>query len=103
MIKEDEDNILIELVDIIKRGYRNLSLLGIQKKISNTRTVLLIEEHLPKDIRREWFTRVNKDESSGDIYEKCPHFIHLLREQNRIILTDVAISVSEATNQAFSY
>ena len=84
-INAGEDKKFIDLVDIIERGYRDLSLLGIEKEISNTGTVSLVEERIPKDIRREWSRRVNKEDSDVNLYDKFPYFIRFLREQKRII------------------
>ena len=52
-IREGDNKGIISLVDIIERGYRDLELLGLEKEIPNTGTVSLIEEKLPRDIRRE--------------------------------------------------
>ena len=84
-VRDGDDKRFIELVDIIERGYRDLSRVGIQQEISNTSTVSLIEEKLPKDIRREWSRMVNRTDSTVDERNKFPCLLGYLLEQKRII------------------
>ena len=84
-IKEGDNKAFIVLVETIERGYRDLVLLGIEMEISNTGTVSIVEEKLPKDIRREWPNEVNKEGSKVDLRNKFPSLMHFLLEQRKII------------------
>ena len=59
-IRERDDKVFIYLVDVVEKGCRDLLRVGIEREISNTSTVSIIEEKLPKDIRREWSREVNR-------------------------------------------
>ena len=61
--REGDDKRFIDLIDIVEKGYRDLLRVGIEREISNTSTVSIIEEKLPKDIRREWSREVNRTDS----------------------------------------
>ena len=52
-IREGDGKRFIDLVDIVEKGYRDLLRVGIEQEISNTSTVSIIEEKLPRDIRRK--------------------------------------------------
>ena len=84
-IKEGDNKAFMVLVETIERGYRDLVLLGIEKEISNTGTVSIIEERLPRDIRREWSKEVKKEGSKVDLRDKFPSLMHFLLEQKKFI------------------
>ena len=101
-IREGDNKGIISLVDIIERGYRDLELLGLEKEISNTGTVSLIEEKLPRDIRREWSKEVNKRGSSVDIRNKFPALLQFLQDQRKIIeyeYSELRYSTNEINKQ----
>ena len=52
-IKEGEDKRFVEFVEVIESGYRDLLRLGLEKEITTTSFVSIIEKRLPADIRRE--------------------------------------------------
>ena len=49
------------------------------------RTVSIIEEKLPCDIKREWARRVNEVNSKVEDSNKFPFFLEFLLEQRRIL------------------
>ena len=63
-------------------GYRDLLRLGIKQ---DTSTVSIIEEKLPKVIRRELSREVNRTNSKVDEFNKFPCLLNFLLEQKRII------------------
>ena len=63
-IEEREDKRFIEFVEIIESGYRDLLRLGLEKEITTTSFVSIIEKRLPAEIRREWARLVSSDSSS---------------------------------------
>eukprot|EP00794_Sanderia_malayensis_P021205 gene21205-23287_t len=85
VVKEGDDRRFIELVETVEKGYRDLLRVGIEREISNTSTVSIIEEKLPRDIRREWSREVNKANSKVEESNKFPYLLEFLLEQKQII------------------
>lgn len=50
-------------VEIVQRSYCDLSYMKVEHKLSNTTVISLLEEKLPKNIRREWSKGVTELES----------------------------------------
>ena len=84
-VREGDIKGFINLVETTERGYRDLALLGLEKEISNTGSVSMIEERLPRDIRREWSKKVMQDGSTVDVSDKFPALMKFLLEQRKII------------------
>ena len=80
-IREEDDKSFIDLVDIVEKGYHDLLRVGIELEISNTSTISIIEEKLPKDIRREWSREVNRTDSKVEESNKFPYLLNFLLEQ----------------------
>ena len=80
-IREGDDKRFIDLVDVVEKGYRDLLRLGIEQEMSNTSTVSIIEEKLPKDIRREWSREVNRTNSKVEESNQFPYILNFLLEQ----------------------
>ena len=102
-IKEGEDKRFVEFVEIIESGYRDLLRLGLEKEITTTSFVSIIEKRLPADIRREWARLVSSDSSSVDKKNKFPGLLKFLLNQKRAIeydLSDLRASGSQAGQQS---
>jgi hypothetical protein len=56
-----------------------------EAEISNSGTVSLIEERLPRDIKREWSREVNRSTSKVEQKNKFPYLLQFLQEQRKII------------------
>ena len=52
-IKEGENKKLITFINIVEDGYRDLQKLGLEKEITTTSSVSVIEKKLPADMRKE--------------------------------------------------
>ena len=89
-IKEGEDKRFVEFVEIIESGYRDLLRLGLEKEITTTSSVSIIEKRLPADIRREWARLVSSDSSSVDKKNKFPGLLKFLLNQKRAIEYDLS-------------
>ena len=89
-VKDGDDRGLLNLVDVVERGYSNLSRINIEKQMSNSITLSIIEEKLPGNIRREWSKEVNKEGSKVDKFDKFPSFMKFLLEQKRIVEYEMA-------------
>ena len=44
----------LHMIKVIERAHRDLKSLGLEKKISNSTIVSMIEEKLPQEIEKEW-------------------------------------------------
>ena len=102
-IKEGEDKRFVEFVEVIESGYRDLLRLGLEKEITTTSSVSIIEKRLPADIRREWARLVSSDSSSVDKKNKFPGLLKFLLNQKRAIeydLSDLRASGSQAGQQS---
>ena len=99
-VKEGNSKEFIRVVNIIEKGYLDLKRLKLEKEMSNTVTVSLLESRLPVDIKREWSKEINRRDSSVDPYNKFPAFMEFLKEQ-RIILEyeNAHLRISESQHQ----
>ena len=75
---------------MVEAGYRDLERAGIKREISNIATISLIEERLPKDIKREWARRVKGKDSIIDDRNKFENFLEFLLEEKRVIAYESA-------------
>ena len=87
-ILQGDDKRIVEFIDVIERGYRDLTRMNLEKEMSNSTIVSMIEEKLPTDIRRRWCRVVNKTENNIDDSDKFPHLLTFLLEQKRWIEYD---------------
>ena len=69
----------------MKRRYRDLFCMKLDKEMSHNAVVSMIEEKLPKDIGLEWVKEVAKTGSSVKDDNKFPFLLKFLLEQRRII------------------
>ena len=90
VVKEGDDKKFVQLVDMVEAGYRDLERAGIKREISNNATISLIEERLPKDIKREWARRVKGKDSIIDDSNKFENFLEFLLEEKRVIAYEPA-------------
>ncbi|CAB4021210.1 Hypothetical predicted protein, partial [Paramuricea clavata] len=62
-LQEGDDQSFLELINTVEKGYQDLARINMESEISNSGTVSLIEERLPRDIKREWSGEVNRSTS----------------------------------------
>ena len=89
-IKEGENKKFIELVDAVEDGYNDLKKLGLEREITTTSSVSIIERKLPPEIRKEWAKLVSADNSTVDKTNKFPSLLSFLLSQKRAIEYDIA-------------
>ena len=102
-VKEEDDQAFIELVNIVERGYYDLARIKMESEVSNNATVSLVEERLPRTIRREWSKEVNKSGSVVKSVDKFPYLLNFLQEQRKIIeyeLSDLRSGESDRKGHA---
>ena len=84
-IRDGEKNRLIELINVVEDGYRDLKRLGLEKEITTTSSVSVIEKKLPTDVKKEWAKFVSSDHSIVDKTDKFPSLLKFLLNQKRAI------------------
>ncbi|XP_068692645.1 uncharacterized protein [Montipora foliosa] len=84
-IREGENKKFVEFINVIDDGYRDLRRLGLEKEITTTSSVSIIERKLPNDIKREWAKLVSSEHSTIDKRDKFPSLLRFLLEQKQAI------------------
>jgi len=84
-IREGESKKFVELINVIDDGYRDLKRLGLEKEITTTSSVSIIERKLPNDAKREWAKLVSSEHSPVDKRDKFPSLLRFLLEQKQAI------------------
>ncbi|XP_068758047.1 uncharacterized protein [Montipora capricornis] len=87
-VKEGENKRFIELVDAVEDGYKDLKRLGLEREITTTSSVSIIERKLPANIKREWAKLVSADNSVVNKTDKFPSLLNFLLSQKRAIEYD---------------
>ena len=85
IVKEGDYKRFMQLVDVVEAGYRDLERAGIKSEISNTTTVSLIEEKLPRNVKREWARRINCKDSKVDSINKFESLLEFLLEEKLVV------------------
>ena len=85
VLSDGDDKKFLDLVNVIEKGYRDLKRANMEHELSNTTIVSLIEEKLPKLIKRKWYMAVSKKDSKVNERNKFPDLLEFLLEQKRCI------------------
>lgn len=84
-IGDGENNRVIELINVVEDGYRDLKRLGQEKKITTTISVSVIEKKLPTDVKKEWAKFVSSDHSTANKTNKFPSLLKFLLTKKQAI------------------
>ena len=75
----------LEMINTIQRAHRDLRSMGLEKEISNSTIISIIEERLPEAVEREWIKIVTDKLEPEIVRDKFPALLdHLLRVRERI-------------------
>lgn len=85
VITEGQSKKLLDFINIIENGYRDLQRLGLEKEITTTSSVSMIEKKLPADLKREWARLVSCADSNIDKTDKFPSLLRFLLDQKSAI------------------
>ena len=88
----------LEMINIIKRAHRDLKSMGLEREISNSTIVSMIEERLPEAIEKEWIKTVTNTLQPEIIKDKFPALLDLLlafRERIEYKFSDLRSGSSE--------
>ena len=69
--------------DLVKIAHHDLAHIKVGHELSNNTS--LLEEKLPKNIRRDWSKKVDEKDNRIDDTKRFPTFLDFLLEQKRII------------------
>ena len=84
-IREGENKKFVKFINVIDDGYRDLRRLGLEKEITTTSSVSIVERKLPNDVKREWAKLVSSEHSPIDKKDKFPSLLRFLLEQKQAI------------------
>ena len=76
--KDNNPKGVIEMITIIEMACRDLSILSMEREMSNSTIVSLIEEKLPKDLEDDWLEIVTGEDRTSIAKNKFPHLLKLL-------------------------
>ena len=78
---ENEDiETLLRMINTIEKAHRDLSRLGLEKEISNSTIVSMIEEKMPCELQKEWLKIVTGTDQTSIARDKFPPLLKLLLE-----------------------
>lgn len=80
-IRDGDNNRLIELINVVEDSCRDLKRLGLEKEVTTTSSVSVIEKKLPTDVKKEWAKFVSSDHSTVDKTDKFPSLLKFLLNQ----------------------
>ena len=69
---------VLEMINTIEKAHRDVKRLDLEKEISNSTIISIIEERLPKDIQIEWIRIVTGDKRDEISRDKFPSLLKLL-------------------------
>ena len=80
----------MEFADAINNGHNDLKRHGLEREITTTSSVSIIERKLHAEIKKEWVKLVSADNSTVDKTNKFPSLLNFLLSQKRAIECETA-------------
>ena len=96
--EDGDERAILNMINLIERAHRDLVLLGLESEISNSTIVSVIEQRMPREIKREWIKVVTGEERDKISKNKFPSLLKLLlqfRERIKYDLSDIRGSIYE--------
>ena len=72
VIEDDDEEGILLMINTIEKAHRDLLLLGLESEISNSIAVKMIEQKMPKEIKREWIKIVTGEKRTEVAKDKFP-------------------------------
>ena len=84
-MRDGDHKKFIEFVGVIEEGYQDLGRLSMEREITTTSSVSIIERRLPPTIRERWSELVCRKNTKVDRTNKFPHLLDfLLKKGNQV-------------------
>ena len=99
-VRDGDDRRFVELVDVFERSYNDLTKVGMEREISNTRVVGDIERRLPPIVRREWSSSLYDDKSEVDRSDRFPALLQFLVKEKKSVEYELSDIRSLATHSS---
>ena len=93
-----DERAILNMINLIERAHRDLVLLGLKSEISNSTIASVIEQRMPREIKKEWIKVVTGEERDKVSKNKFPFLLKLLlqfRERIKYELSDIRGSIYE--------
>ena len=71
------------MIDTVEDGYKDLKRPGLEREITTTSSISIIERKLPATIKREWAQLVSAENSTVDKTNKFPSLLSFLLSQKK--------------------
>ena len=84
-IKEGDTHKLLQFIDMIENGYRNLKRLGFEQEITTTSSVSIIERKLPENLQDDWAKIISSEIDPVDRKNKFPALLKFLLNRKKAI------------------
>ena len=84
-VRDGEDKRFVEFVDVIEKSFNDLTKMGMEREISNTRVVGDIERRLPPMVRREWSRSLYDEKSDIDRSDRFPALLQFLLKEKKSV------------------
>ena len=89
-IRDGDHKKLIEFVGVIEEGYRDIGRLSMEREITTTSSVSIIERRLSPSITERWSKLVCRKNTEVDRTNKFPHLLDFLLGKKMAIQYDLA-------------
>ena len=89
-IESYEHKRLIEFVYLVESGYNDLKVLSLEREISNSNMISIIENKLPTSLAIEWYREIHKTGSTVDKFDKFTSLIEFLRVERNALEYGIA-------------
>ena len=83
-VVDGENKKFVEFINIVEDGYRDSKRLGLEKEITTTSSVSVIEKKLPTDVRKEWAKLVSSEDSTVNKMDNFPSLLKFLNQKQAI-------------------
>ena len=76
--EDDDKQRILLMINTVEKAHRDLLLPGLESEISNSAIVLMIDQNMPKEMKREWMKIVTGEKRTEIAQDKFPSLLKLL-------------------------
>lgn len=96
--KFDQDKGVVQLVDVLEKGVRDLTAIGKLSEIANAYTVKLVEQKLPRRVMMKWLDEEDKM-GVGDRFEALFAFLKLERKRLEKLIQQSGVTADDSAKR----